>query len=195
MGNKTEFLASADLTEEEFQENPIINWDAILWVNRPVELWGVQLVLALISLTEALLITYLGYKVSTKPQGTRASSLLAGAASTPHGNRHRSLKLTCVYVWLFLEAQWRPRRKQYGVPSVAIVGLISLVYCLSTLFNEDGLSKRLLKLNFHFHPFQGNIWQQILSFHFILELVTTVPFALTVSLLIFTLRLIPVSLG
>lgn len=28
---------------------------------------------------------------------------------------------------------------------------------------------------------QGNIWQQILSFHFILELVTTVPFALTVS--------------
>lgn len=65
VGNKTEFLASADLTEEEFQENPIINWDAILWVNRPVELWGVQLVLALISLTEALLITYLGYKVST----------------------------------------------------------------------------------------------------------------------------------
>lgn len=65
VGNKTEFLASAELTEEEFQENPIINWDAILWVNRPVELWGVQLVLALISLTEALLLTYLGYKVST----------------------------------------------------------------------------------------------------------------------------------
>lgn len=28
---------------------------------------------------------------------------------------------------------------------------------------------------------QGNIWQQILSFHFILELVTTVPFLFTVS--------------
>lgn len=28
---------------------------------------------------------------------------------------------------------------------------------------------------------QGNIWQQILSFHFILELVTTVPFVFTVS--------------
>lgn len=74
MGNKTEFLASADLTEEEFQENPIINWDAILWVNRPVELWAVQLVLALISLTEALLITYLGYKVSIRGRwGWRAS--------------------------------------------------------------------------------------------------------------------------
>lgn len=89
VGNKTEFFQSASLTEEEFQERPIINWDAILWVNRPVELWGVQLMLALISLTEALLLTYLGYK--------------------------------------------------------------------------------------------GNIWQQILSFHFILELVTTIPFALTVS--------------
>lgn len=63
VGNKTEFFESATLTEEEFQENPIINWDAILWVNRPVELWAVQLVLALISLTEALLLTYLGYKV------------------------------------------------------------------------------------------------------------------------------------
>lgn len=29
---------------------------------------------------------------------------------------------------------------------------------------------------------QGNIWQQILSFHFILELVTTVPFTLTVRI-------------
>lgn len=64
VANKTEFLDSAKLTEEEFQENPIINWDAILWVNRSTELWAVQLVLALISLTEALLIAYLGYKVS-----------------------------------------------------------------------------------------------------------------------------------
>ncbi|XP_037915505.1 potassium channel subfamily T member 2 isoform X3 [Hermetia illucens] len=88
VGNKTEFLESALLTEEAFQENPIINWDAILWVNRPTFLWAIQLVLALVSLTEALLLTYLGYK--------------------------------------------------------------------------------------------GNIWQQILSFHFILELVTTIPFALTI---------------
>lgn len=64
IGNKTEFLESAELTEEAFQERPIINWDAILWVNRPTELWAVQLILALISLTEALLLTYLGYKVS-----------------------------------------------------------------------------------------------------------------------------------
>lgn len=63
MSNKTEFLASAQLTEEEFQENPIINWEAILWVNRPTVLWAVQLILALVSLTEAVLLTYLGYKV------------------------------------------------------------------------------------------------------------------------------------
>ncbi|XP_044732316.1 potassium channel subfamily T member 2 [Chrysoperla carnea] len=86
-GNKTEYMISANLTEEEFQENPIINWDAILWVNRPLELWTVQVILAMISLAEALLLAYLGYK--------------------------------------------------------------------------------------------GNIWQQILSFHFVLELVNTIPFALT----------------
>lgn len=40
------------------------NWDAILWVDRPTELWAVQLLLAMISLTEALLIAYLSYKVS-----------------------------------------------------------------------------------------------------------------------------------
>ncbi|KAG5679047.1 hypothetical protein PVAND_008645 [Polypedilum vanderplanki] len=82
------FYDSAKLREEEFQEQPIINWDAILWVNRPTELWAVQLFLAMISLTEALLIAYLSYK--------------------------------------------------------------------------------------------GNIWQQILSFHFILELVTTIPFVFTI---------------
>lgn len=62
-GNKSEYIISANLTEEKFQENPIINWDAILWVNRPLELWIVQVILAMISLTEALLLAYLGYKV------------------------------------------------------------------------------------------------------------------------------------
>jgi hypothetical protein len=63
VGNKSEFYKSAKLREEEFQENPIINWDAILWVDRPPELWAVQLLLAMVSLTEALLIAYLSYKV------------------------------------------------------------------------------------------------------------------------------------
>ncbi|TGZ54391.1 Potassium channel subfamily T member 1 [Temnothorax longispinosus] len=62
-GNKTEFLASQNLTEEEFQDHPTINWDAILWVRRPLELWVVQVILAMVSLTEALLLAYLGYKV------------------------------------------------------------------------------------------------------------------------------------
>ncbi|XP_045465184.1 potassium channel subfamily T member 2 isoform X3 [Harmonia axyridis] len=87
-GNKSEYIISANLTEEKFQENPIINWDAIIWVNRPFELWVVQVILAIISLTEALLLAYLGYK--------------------------------------------------------------------------------------------GNIWQQLLSFHFILEIVNTIPFTLTI---------------
>ncbi|XP_048488437.1 potassium channel subfamily T member 1 isoform X3 [Plutella xylostella] len=86
-GNKTQFEYSANLTEEEFQEHPIINWDGIIWVNRPLYLWIVQVILAMISFTEAILLAYLGYK--------------------------------------------------------------------------------------------GNIWQQVMSFHFILEMVNTIPFALT----------------
>ncbi|XP_075990844.1 slowpoke 2 isoform X3 [Anticarsia gemmatalis] len=86
-GNKTEFEYSANLTEEEFQDHPIINWDGIIWVNRPLYLWVVQVILAMISFTEAILLAYLGYK--------------------------------------------------------------------------------------------GNIWQQVLSFHFVLEMVNTIPFALT----------------
>ncbi|XP_046607486.1 potassium channel subfamily T member 2 isoform X4 [Neodiprion virginianus] len=62
-GNKTEFLVSQNLTEEEFQENPTINWDAIIWVGRPLELWVIQVILAMVSLTEALLLAYLGYKL------------------------------------------------------------------------------------------------------------------------------------
>ncbi|PBC30470.1 Potassium channel subfamily T member [Apis cerana cerana] len=66
-GNKTEFLVSQNLTEEEFQEHPTINWDAILWVRRPLELWVVQVILAIVSLTEALLLAYLGYKLLYPP--------------------------------------------------------------------------------------------------------------------------------
>lgn len=62
-GNKTEFEYSANLTEEEFQDHPIINWDGIIWVNRPLYLWIVQVILAMISFTEAILLAYLGYKV------------------------------------------------------------------------------------------------------------------------------------
>lgn len=64
-GNKTEYIMAANLTDEKFQENPIINWDAIVWVNRPLVLWIAQVVLAVVSLTETLLLAYLGYKVRT----------------------------------------------------------------------------------------------------------------------------------
>nr|CAD7255770.1 unnamed protein product [Timema shepardi] len=56
--NKSEFYEASTLTEEEFQETPIINWD--------VHLVGEQatntVILAVISLIEALLLAYLGYK-------------------------------------------------------------------------------------------------------------------------------------
>ncbi|KAH0811954.1 hypothetical protein GEV33_010837 [Tenebrio molitor] len=81
-GDKSEYMISANLTEEKFQENPIINWDAILWVNRPLELWIVQVILAMISLTEALLLAYLGYKVSlSELRGVAAGGAPPGASA------------------------------------------------------------------------------------------------------------------
>ncbi|XP_050312472.1 potassium channel subfamily T member 2 isoform X2 [Anthonomus grandis grandis] len=101
--NKTEYILSANLTEEKFQENPIINWDAILWVKRPLELWVVQVVLAIVSLGESILLAYLGYK--------------------------------------------------------------------------------------------GNIWQQLLSFHFVLEIMNTVPFTFTIFYSPLRTMFIPVFLN
>ena len=41
-----------------------INWAAIWFVDRRLELWATQTGLALISLSEAMLLAYLTYKVS-----------------------------------------------------------------------------------------------------------------------------------
>uniref|UniRef100_T1J7B9 RCK N-terminal domain-containing protein n=1 Tax=Strigamia maritima TaxID=126957 RepID=T1J7B9_STRMM len=78
-----------NLTEEQFSEKPYIHWDAIVWIDRPFILWAIQLGISFISLSQALLLLYLGYK--------------------------------------------------------------------------------------------GNIWQQIMSFHFILEMVNTIPFIATLA--------------
>lgn len=51
-------------TEEEFLEDPVINWEAISWVDRPIELWVVHVILALISFIETILLLYLNYKAS-----------------------------------------------------------------------------------------------------------------------------------
>ncbi|KAG8180934.1 hypothetical protein JTE90_013940 [Oedothorax gibbosus] len=39
-----------------------INWNAIIWVDRPLTLWIFQMVLSMLSLSEAILLVYLGYK-------------------------------------------------------------------------------------------------------------------------------------
>ncbi|XP_050736100.1 potassium channel subfamily T member 2-like isoform X4 [Eriocheir sinensis] len=56
------FLEYGNKTDERFQENPVINWRAVLWVNRTLPLWAIQVAVALVSLSEALLLAYLSYK-------------------------------------------------------------------------------------------------------------------------------------
>ncbi|XP_043217025.1 potassium channel subfamily T member 2-like isoform X2 [Amphibalanus amphitrite] len=59
------FEKNSNLTKEQFMEVPsheAINWAAIWFVDRRLELWITQTVLALVSLSEALLLAYLTYK-------------------------------------------------------------------------------------------------------------------------------------
>lgn len=63
IGNKTEYLAAYEKTPQQFMDNPIIHWEAIWWIERPTALWVIEVVFALISLIEALLVAYLSYKV------------------------------------------------------------------------------------------------------------------------------------
>ncbi|XP_035706389.1 potassium channel subfamily T member 2-like isoform X3 [Folsomia candida] len=60
--NNTMYLEAIKQTEERFQDNQMINWSAIMWVQRPVYIWILHIILAVISLSETILITYLGYK-------------------------------------------------------------------------------------------------------------------------------------
>ncbi|XP_046454025.1 potassium channel subfamily T member 2-like isoform X1 [Daphnia pulex] len=62
VGNKSEYLAAYEKTPQQFMDNPIIHWEAIWWIERPTALWVIEVIFALISLVEALLVAYLSYK-------------------------------------------------------------------------------------------------------------------------------------
>ncbi|GFY59024.1 potassium channel subfamily T member 1, partial [Trichonephila inaurata madagascariensis] len=56
---------------------------AILWVDRPLALWGVQVSLSVISLLEALLIAYLGYKGNVWQQFLSSNFILELVNNVP----------------------------------------------------------------------------------------------------------------
>ncbi|ESO98909.1 hypothetical protein LOTGIDRAFT_91366, partial [Lottia gigantea] len=47
----------------DFHDNPQINWDAIIWVDRHFVVWICQVTVAIISLAETILVQYLSYKL------------------------------------------------------------------------------------------------------------------------------------
>ncbi|CAL4058748.1 unnamed protein product, partial [Meganyctiphanes norvegica] len=60
--NDSVFVQYRNRTDEQFQEKPIINWQAVVWVDRPMPLWAIQVAFAVISLAKALMMAYLNYK-------------------------------------------------------------------------------------------------------------------------------------
>ncbi|XP_052789298.1 potassium channel subfamily T member 2-like isoform X2 [Mya arenaria] len=62
-GNTTDQHACWEaMDKEEFLENPVIHWNRILWVERGEALLYVQVSVAIISLSETILVQYLSYK-------------------------------------------------------------------------------------------------------------------------------------
>ena len=57
------------MSAEEFRINPCINWDANLYTKTPLVLWICQVVLAVVSYIQTLVMTYLTYKVSFRDFG------------------------------------------------------------------------------------------------------------------------------
>ncbi|XP_073443644.1 queuine tRNA-ribosyltransferase catalytic subunit 1 isoform X3 [Dendrobates tinctorius] len=51
-----------DCPKQNYSSQHKFDWTPIIWVNRPVPLWGLQVLVALISFLETMLLTYLGYK-------------------------------------------------------------------------------------------------------------------------------------
>ncbi|XP_056426490.1 potassium channel subfamily T member 2-like isoform X2 [Hyla sarda] len=51
-----------DCPKQNFSSQHKFDWTPIIWVNRPIPLWGLQVLVALISFLETMLLTYLGYK-------------------------------------------------------------------------------------------------------------------------------------
>ncbi|CAD5111556.1 DgyrCDS858 [Dimorphilus gyrociliatus] len=55
-------FTKSEMPAELFRQNQTIDWKLLLWVNRNQWLWAIQVTVAIISLAEQLLLTYLGYK-------------------------------------------------------------------------------------------------------------------------------------
>ncbi|KAM4036235.1 potassium channel subfamily T member 2-like isoform 2-T2 [Anomaloglossus baeobatrachus] len=51
-----------DCPKQNYSSQHKFDWTPIFWVNRPIPLWGLQVLVALISFLETMLLTYLGYK-------------------------------------------------------------------------------------------------------------------------------------
>ncbi|MFT7815483.1 potassium channel subfamily T member 1 isoform X1, partial [Arapaima gigas] len=60
-----------------------INWEVIFWVNRRVPVWAIQVIVALISFLETMLLTYLSYKGNIWEQIFQVSFLLEMINTVP----------------------------------------------------------------------------------------------------------------
>ncbi|XP_075772297.1 potassium channel subfamily T member 2-like isoform X10 [Pelodiscus sinensis] len=76
------FLYIIRVLLDDPQEGPG-GWAPIVWVNRPLPLWGLQVLVALISFLETMLLVYLGYKGNLWEQVLRVPFMLEMMNTVP----------------------------------------------------------------------------------------------------------------
>ncbi|XP_053320844.1 potassium channel subfamily T member 2-like [Spea bombifrons] len=65
-----------ECSKQNYSAQHKFDWTPIIWVNRPLPLWGLQVLVALISFLETMLLTYLGYKGNIWEQLLRIQFIL-----------------------------------------------------------------------------------------------------------------------
>ncbi|KAJ8260519.1 hypothetical protein COCON_G00162420 [Conger conger] len=84
--NKTAYTAGfncADCLLNKTTYSTDINWEVIFWVDRKLHVWAIQVIVALISFLEAMLLMYLSYKGNIWEQMFQVSFLLEMINTVP----------------------------------------------------------------------------------------------------------------
>uniref|UniRef100_A0A1I8JEF5 Potassium channel subfamily T member 2 n=1 Tax=Macrostomum lignano TaxID=282301 RepID=A0A1I8JEF5_9PLAT len=98
------------LSEKKDPTKSYIHWSVIFFVNRSEALWIIQVTVAMFSLTETLLVTYLGYKGNIWHNILSPSFLLELINTSPFILTIFSSRLRCLFVPVFLNC-WLAKKQ------------------------------------------------------------------------------------
>ncbi|XP_064649247.1 potassium channel subfamily T member 2-like isoform X8 [Lineus longissimus] len=160
---------------EDFRKNPVIEWVAIGYVNRSYWLWVTQVTVAVISLTETMLVTYLGYKGNILQLILAPSFILELINTVPFISTIFWARLRCLFIPVFLNC-WlaksalenmlndlhRAMQKSQSALSQQILILMATLTCI--IFTSVCGVQQLQRGGYQHMDFFGALWFVIVTF-------------------------------